>query len=129
MLPRAAAALALLAGLTLPALPQAEPKKDAKPTPKRYAHGPDSEVQKGVPQGKVIAMPPWKSDIFAGTVRDWLSLVKENEDLVSVGAYVAGSSKRIDDALAHREAVDAFLKQPADDLVDYDSAVQSLEAL
>ena len=24
---------------------------------------------------------------------------------------------------------DAFLKQPADDLVDYDSAVQSLEAL
>jgi flagellar biosynthesis/type III secretory pathway ATPase len=65
----------------------------------------------------------------AGTVRDWLSLVRENEDLVSVGAYVAGSSARIDDALAHRDAVDAFLKQPADDLVDYDSAVQSLEAL
>ena len=65
----------------------------------------------------------------AGRVRDWLSLVRENEDLVSVGAYVAGSSARIDDALAHREALDGFLKQPADDLVEYDSAVQALEAL
>ena len=65
----------------------------------------------------------------AGKVRDWLSLIRENEDLVSVGAYVAGSSARIDDALAHRESVDAFLRQPADDLVDYESSVQALEAL
>jgi len=65
----------------------------------------------------------------AGRVRDWLSLVRENEDLVSVGAYVAGSSARIDEALAHRASVDAFLQQPADDLVEYASAVQALEAL
>ena len=65
----------------------------------------------------------------AGKVRDWLSLVKENEDLVSVGAYVTGSSSRIDDALAHREALDAFLQQPAEDLVDYESSVHALEAL
>ena len=65
----------------------------------------------------------------AGKVRDWLSLVRENEDLVSVGAYVAGSSARIDDALAHRDAVDGFLQQPADDLVEYEGAVQALEAL
>jgi flagellum-specific ATP synthase len=65
----------------------------------------------------------------AGMVRDWLSLARENEDLVAVGAYVAGSSTRIDDALAHRDAVEAFLQQPADDLVEYDSAVQALEAL
>jgi len=65
----------------------------------------------------------------AGRVRDWLSLVRENEDLVSVGAYVAGSSTRIDEALAHRASVDAFLQQPADDLVEYASAVQALEAL
>ena len=65
----------------------------------------------------------------AGKVRDWLSLIRENEDLVSVGAYVAGSSARIDEALAHREALDAFLKQPADDLVDYESAVHALGTL
>ena len=65
----------------------------------------------------------------AGKVRDWMSLIRENEDLVSVGAYVAGSSARIDDALAHREAVEGFLQQPADDLVDYESSVQALEDL
>ena len=65
----------------------------------------------------------------AGKVRDWLSLIRENEDLVSVGAYVAGSSARIDEALAHREALDGFLKQPADGLVDYESAVGALGAL
>ncbi len=65
----------------------------------------------------------------AGKVRDWLSLNRENEDLVSVGAYVAGSNPRIDEALARREALDAFLRQPADQLLDYDSAVQALEAL
>lgn len=65
----------------------------------------------------------------AGKVRDWLALVRENEDLVSVGAYVAGSSSRIDDALAHRDAVEVFLQQPADDLVDYESSVQALDSL
>jgi FliI/YscN family ATPase len=65
----------------------------------------------------------------AGRVRDWMSLIRENEDLVSVGAYVAGSSARIDDALAHREAIDAFLQQPAGDLVDYESSIAELEAL
>ena len=65
----------------------------------------------------------------AGKVRDWMSLIRENEDLVSVGAYIAGSSARIDDALAHRESIEGFLKQPADDLVDYESSVQALEAL
>jgi enterochelin esterase-like enzyme len=32
---------------------------------------PDHEVQPGVPQGKVIQMPKWKSKVFEGTERDW----------------------------------------------------------
>ena len=55
--------------------------------------------------------------------------MRDNEDLVSVGAYVKGTSSRIDEALARRAAIDAFLRQPADDLVEYASAVQALEAL
>ncbi|MBA2355785.1 MAG: FliI/YscN family ATPase [Acidobacteria bacterium] len=65
----------------------------------------------------------------AGKVRDWLALVRDNEDLVSVGAYVTGSSARIDDALAHRESVEGFLQQPADSLVDFESSVDALERL
>ncbi|HEX8312137.1 MAG TPA: alpha/beta hydrolase-fold protein, partial [Chthoniobacteraceae bacterium] len=31
----------------------------------------DHEVHPGVPQGKVIKMEPWKSQVFPGTTRDW----------------------------------------------------------
>lgn len=31
----------------------------------------DHEPQAGTPRGEVIAMPAWKSQVFAGTVRDW----------------------------------------------------------
>ena len=65
----------------------------------------------------------------AGRVRDWMALIKDNEDLVSVGAYIAGSNPRVDDALAHREVIDGFLRQPADDLVTFDGAVEALEQL
>ncbi len=65
----------------------------------------------------------------AGTVRDWMATLRDSEDLVSVGAYVAGSNPRIDEALAKRGAIDDFLRQPADDLVSLDDARASLEAL
>ncbi len=65
----------------------------------------------------------------AGRVRDWMALIKDNEVLVSVGAYIAGSNPRVDDALAHREVIDGFLRQPADDLVTFDGAVEALEQL
>jgi len=65
----------------------------------------------------------------AGTVRDWMATLRDSEDLVSVGAYVAGSNPRIDDALAKRGDIDDFLRQPADGLVSLDDARASLEAL
>jgi flagellum-specific ATP synthase len=65
----------------------------------------------------------------AGTVRDWMATLRDSEDLVSVGAYVAGSNPRIDEALAKRGAIEDFLRQPADDLVSLDDARASLEAL
>ncbi|MGE3780236.1 MAG: alpha/beta hydrolase-fold protein, partial [Pirellulaceae bacterium] len=38
--------------------------------PKWEPH-PDAVPRDGVPQGAVEQMPPWKSQIFAGTIRDW----------------------------------------------------------
>ena len=47
----------------------------ATPTAARAAEGfrvtPDHEVQPGVPRGTVTKMPPWTSQIFPGTTRDW----------------------------------------------------------
>ena len=65
----------------------------------------------------------------AGQVREWLSTIRDNEDLVSVGAYVPGSNPRIDAALAHREAIGRFLCQPADMGGRLADAVDALQAL
>jgi flagellum-specific ATP synthase len=65
----------------------------------------------------------------AGQVREWLATIRGSEDLVNVGAYVAGANPRIDAALAKREALESFLKQRADDLVGYEAAVGALSGL
>jgi flagellar biosynthesis/type III secretory pathway ATPase len=65
----------------------------------------------------------------AGQIRDWLAALRDNEDLVSVGAYVPGSNPRIDAALAHRDAMNRFLCQPADMGGRLADAVDALMAL
>ena len=65
----------------------------------------------------------------AGKLREWLATLRDSEDLVSVGAYVAGSNPRIDEALAKRESVDAFLRQPSDQVTTFGDAVTGLERL
>jgi len=62
-------------------------------------------------------------------VREWMATLRDNEDLVSVGAYAAGSNPRIDAALAHRDAIGRFLCQPADTSVRLADAIRSLGAL
>ncbi len=65
----------------------------------------------------------------AGQVRDWMSAVKETEDLVSVGAYVAGSTPRVDEALAKRAKIVAFLKQSSDVACTLDESIAALQAI
>jgi FliI/YscN family ATPase len=65
----------------------------------------------------------------AGKVREWLATLRDSDDLVSVGAYVAGSNQRIDEALGKRQAVDQFLRQDADAATSLPDAVAGLEAL
>jgi len=65
----------------------------------------------------------------AAAVRDWLATLRDNEDLVSVGAYVPGSNPRIDLALTKREAIGRFLCQSADScgrLADHIAALAAL---
>ena len=48
---------------------------------------------------------------IAGKLRSLLSTYRKAEDLVNVGAYVAGSNPKIDEALAKVERINAFLCQ------------------
>ena len=65
----------------------------------------------------------------SGRVRDWMAVIRENEDLISVGAYVPGSNPRVDEAFAKRQAIDDFLRQPSDALGTADDAIGALKAL
>ncbi len=65
----------------------------------------------------------------AAAVREWLATLRDNEDLVSVGAYVPGSSARIDMALARREAIGRFLCQPSDVAGSLPDAIAALGAI
>jgi FliI/YscN family ATPase len=65
----------------------------------------------------------------AGQLREWLATLRDSEDLVSVGAYTAGSNPRIDEALMRRDPVNRFLCQPADTTVRCADAISALGAL
>ena len=65
----------------------------------------------------------------AGQVREWLATAQESEDLVSVGAYVAGSNPKVDDALNHRDAIETFLRQKPNELTTLRQAVEALNGL
>jgi len=52
-----------------------------------------------------------------------LSLIKENEVLIRVGAYKSGMDKELDDALAKKEKIREFLTQGTGDTFGYDEII------
>lgn len=48
---------------------------------------------------------------LASKMRDIISLYEQNEDLISIGAYKAGTNPKLDDAIAKMDQVNAFLCQ------------------
>jgi flagellum-specific ATP synthase len=51
----------------------------------------------------------------AQTLRELLETYRRNEDLLSIGAYRAGSQPKLDRAIALRERIDAYLSQRVDE--------------
>jgi FliI/YscN family ATPase len=65
----------------------------------------------------------------AGAVREWLAAIRDSEDLVNVGAYVAGTNPRIDQARGKQEAIEQFLCQDADTLCRFSDTIESMHRL
>jgi flagellum-specific ATP synthase len=55
-------------------------------------------------------------------LRSALAVLAEKEDLVAIGAYQPGTDPVLDAALAHRQAIEAFLRQRVDERSDPDQA-------
>jgi len=51
----------------------------------------------------------------AGLIRRLIAVYNENEDLINVGAYHAGTNAAIDEAIAKKSAIDDFLIQAVDE--------------
>jgi len=62
----------------------------------------------------------------AAELRELLALHREKEDLISIGAYSAGSDARIDRAIELLPSIDGFLRQSVDEQVPADTADAAL---
>lgn len=65
----------------------------------------------------------------AHRVRTWLSTYRDARDLIDIGAYTAGTNPHIDEAVAHREPVSQFLRQPVHEKANLEDSAAGLAAL
>jgi flagellum-specific ATP synthase len=66
---------------------------------------------------------------LAGEVRELLSVYREAEDLINIGAYVKGSNPGIDRAIDKHELLNDFFKQAIMELSDHEQAVLRLKEI
>ncbi len=65
----------------------------------------------------------------AAWVRRLLAVYRDNEDLITIGAYRQGSDPQVDLAIRMREAINAFLQQPVEQPSDLAQAQAALEQI
>ena len=62
----------------------------------------------------------------AGKLKNVLATYNEAEDLISIGAYKAGSNPDIDYAISKIQAVNQFLMQDVNDKFTFDETIKML---
>lgn len=62
----------------------------------------------------------------AGRQRELMAAYRQAEDLINIGAYVAGSNPTIDRAIAVHDQINGFLRQGPDEYTAYEEAVDRL---
>lgn len=72
---------------------------------------------------------PAKQTQAAQRLREMLALLRDHEDLISIGAYRQGSNPRLDIAIAARDAMDLYLKQDIDQQSTLEHARAHLDQL
>jgi flagellum-specific ATP synthase len=65
----------------------------------------------------------------AGTMRELMATYKEAKDLIDIGAYEKGNSKKIDMAIDMMPEINNFLRQSIKDIVDMNGTIATLKDL
>ena len=91
-------------------------------------HFPAVDVLKSISRlaPEITAEPVMRA---AASVRDMMSTYRDAQDLIQVGAYVAGSDPRVDLACAAQPPIDAFLRQKVSDGVPVEISIKQLGQL
>lgn len=66
---------------------------------------------------------------LAGQVREIVSTYRDAEDLINIGAYVKGSSKKIDYAISKIDHLNSFFRQGIREKADYATSLQRLKEI
>jgi flagellum-specific ATP synthase len=70
---------------------------------------------------------PLENRRTAGRIRDIMSIYEKSSDLVSIGAYKAGTNPKLDYALGKIDGIDEFLKQGVDEKFSYEETARRME--
>jgi flagellum-specific ATP synthase len=63
----------------------------------------------------------------ASMARDLMATYKDSEDLINIGAYVKGSSKKIDRAIHYNDSIESYLIQGMDDSTEFEVSINKLK--
>jgi flagellum-specific ATP synthase/type III secretion protein N (ATPase) len=66
---------------------------------------------------------------YAGRLRDLLATYRQAEDLINIGAYVAGSNPHVDDAIASYQGIIDFLRQDLHEHSEYRHTLEMLKTI
>ena len=87
---------------------------------------PAIDVEKSVSRSMLqIATPEHQER--ARLFRELFATYEQNKDLISLGAYRPGSDRLIDSAIARRESMLSFLKQPLDEATNFEADLLALQ--
>ena len=66
---------------------------------------------------------------YAHKLKETLAIYRKAEDLINIGAYVAGSNPKIDYAIEMIEKINRYLKQEIDETTPFDESISQLARL
>jgi flagellum-specific ATP synthase len=94
----------------------------------REGHYPAIDVLSSISRMRDDVTPPPVQAASTRVLR-WLKALHENRDLINIGAYARGSDPLVDEALAHRQEMAAFLQQEIDAPVQLAETFAALQSL
>jgi flagellum-specific ATP synthase len=91
-------------------------------------HYPAIDVLESISRSMPDVISPEHSGLV-GRIKDLMASYRENEDLIQIGAYAAGSNERVDKAIKIHEPLNEFLRQAKEETALFGESLARLHAI